>query len=282
MLLRNTLRLFSKSNNNNKNVLKYNNLFNINQYSFSKKNLMNNSNVDMTKYDSKQVEFMNEECIVVNENDQCIGVRSKKDCHLMSNINNDLLHRAFSCFLFNEKNELLLQQRADEKITFPGYWTNTVCSHPLYFSNPDSKKELKYQPEMELENNLGVKRAARRKLEHELGVPSSLTKEEDYEYLTRIIYKSASNDIWGEYEIDHIVFLRMNDVQLNINKNEVKDYKFVSQDELRNFLNEYQSKGIKITPWFQLIAKHFLFNWWENIESLDQFVDYKTIHTFDE
>jgi isopentenyl-diphosphate delta-isomerase len=27
--------------------------------------------------------------------------------------------------------KLLLQKRADEKITFPGMWTNTCCSHPL-------------------------------------------------------------------------------------------------------------------------------------------------------
>lgn len=50
----------------------------------------------------------------------------------MTNIDQGMLHRAFSVFLFNTKGELLLQQRADAKITFPGYWTNTCCSHPLY------------------------------------------------------------------------------------------------------------------------------------------------------
>lgn len=51
----------------------------------------------------------------------------------MVNINQGMLHRAFSVFLFNSKGELLLQQRSDEKITFPSTWTNTCCSHPLYF-----------------------------------------------------------------------------------------------------------------------------------------------------
>jgi isopentenyl-diphosphate Delta-isomerase len=51
--------------------------------------------------------------------------------HLMKNINRGLLHRAFSVFLFNSENKLLLQQRAIEKITFPDRWTNTCCSHPL-------------------------------------------------------------------------------------------------------------------------------------------------------
>lgn len=49
----------------------------------------------------------------------------------MTEISKGLLHRAFSVFLFNDKHELLLQQRADEKITFPEYFTNTCCSHPL-------------------------------------------------------------------------------------------------------------------------------------------------------
>lgn len=47
---------------------------------------------------------------------------------------NNMLHRAFSVFLFRPSDgKLLLQKRADEKITFPGMWTNTCCSHPLAF-----------------------------------------------------------------------------------------------------------------------------------------------------
>lgn len=59
--------------------------------------------------------------------------------HLMTNIRKGMLHRAFSVFIFNTKGELLLQQRASEKITFPDYWTNTCCSHPLY--TPDELPE---------------------------------------------------------------------------------------------------------------------------------------------
>lgn len=78
-------------------------------------------------YDEQQLKFMQEEMLIqVNEMDQPIGLISKKEGHLMSNINrNEALHRAFSVFLFNEDNQLLLQKRACEKITFPGYWTNT-------------------------------------------------------------------------------------------------------------------------------------------------------------
>ena len=38
----------------------------------------------------------------------------------MRNIDQGLLHRAFSVFLFDSQKRLLLQQRASEKITFPG------------------------------------------------------------------------------------------------------------------------------------------------------------------
>lgn len=63
-----------------------------------------------------------------------------KACHLCRFVEGQpegRLHRAFSVFLFNSRNELLLQQRAASKITFPGVWTNTCCSHQLYGQSPD-------------------------------------------------------------------------------------------------------------------------------------------------
>jgi len=87
---------------------------------------------ELQGYDEEQVRLMEEVCIVLDEDDKPIGSASKKVCHLMKNIDLGLLHRAFSVFLFDpEDGRLLLQQRADEKITFPAMWTNTCCSHPL-------------------------------------------------------------------------------------------------------------------------------------------------------
>ena len=160
----------------------------------------------LASYDETQVMLMQERCIVVDENDkgarchflpfefcwldiQVLGYERKKESHLNVNIGllvvfqtfsisrfrytseKGLLHRAFSIFLFNSKNELLLQQRASDKITFPEYWTNTgtsvlsipglmfltkpyrfwllVCSHPLHFLEEDGS-ESKFQPELEV------------------------------------------------------------------------------------------------------------------------------------
>ena len=61
---------------------------------------------------------MQQDCILVDEHDNVVGAKSKYGCHLRSN--NLPLHRAFSLFLFNSNGELLLQQRASSKITFPG------------------------------------------------------------------------------------------------------------------------------------------------------------------
>jgi isopentenyl-diphosphate delta-isomerase len=111
--------------------------------------------------------------------------------HLMENINKGLLHRAFSAFIFRPTDgKLLLQQRASEKITFPDMWTNTCCSHPL-----DDFEDEKIE-----EKQLGVRNAATRKLEHELGIPKSQTPVDQFQYLTRIHYLAPSDGLWGEHE----------------------------------------------------------------------------------
>ena len=115
--------------------------------------------VDFSSMDETQVKLLSEQCLLVDENDTIIGSDTKKNCHLNEQIKTGKLHRAFSVFLFNSKGELLLQQRALSKITFPGYFTNSCCSHPLHVKE-----------EMESGNGIGARRAARRKLEQELGI----------------------------------------------------------------------------------------------------------------
>lgn len=112
--------------------------------------------------------------------------------HLMENIDQGLLHRAFSVFLFDSQNRLLLQQRATEKITFPDMWTNTCCSHPLGIPGETG---------VGLDASVqGVRRAAVRKLDHELGIKAEQVPIDDFKFLTRIHYKSPSDGKWGEHE----------------------------------------------------------------------------------
>lgn len=70
--------------------------------------------------DQTQIDLLKEQCILLDEDDRVMGSASKKDCHLLENIDKGMLHRAFSVFLFNTKGELLIQQRSTAKITYPG------------------------------------------------------------------------------------------------------------------------------------------------------------------
>ncbi|XP_016017682.1 isopentenyl-diphosphate Delta-isomerase 1 isoform X2 [Rousettus aegyptiacus] len=216
--------------------------------------------------DEQQVQLLAEMCILIDENDNKIGVDTKKNCHLNANIDKGLLHRAFSVFLFNTENKLLLQQRSDAKITFPGYFTNSCCSHPLNVPG-----------ELEENNAMGVKRAAQRRLKAELGIPKEQVPLEEINYLTRIYYKAQSDGIWGEHEIDYVLFVRK-DVTLSPDPNEVKSCCYVSKEEVKELLIKAASGEVQITPWFRIIAEAFLLKWWDNLSQLKQFVDHEKIH----
>lgn len=109
----------------------------------------------------------------------------------------------------------------------------------------------------------GTKRAAQRKLDHELGIPAGQVPVEKFEYLTRIHYLAPSDGKWGEHEIDYILFIKA-DVDLDVNPNEVKDVKYVSSEELKQMFKEGE---MEFTPWFKLICETMLFEWWEHLDS---------------
>ena len=224
------------------------------------------TNIDeyLNEHDKTQVELLNENCILVDHNDVVIAKETKKNCHLLENINNGMLHRAFSIFLFDSKDRLLLQQRSKCKITYPNHWTNTCCSHPLYIKE-------------ELNGEEGIKRAAKRRLDYEFGI--CVDNHENFNYITRIHYKAdnvPSDGIFGEHEIDYILFVK-GDFIVNENKNEIKSYKYVTQSELKQLIND---KSIEITPWFRLISSTYLFKWWSSIDNLNKTIEHNNIHRF--
>lgn len=154
----------------------------------------------------------------------------------MTNIHQGLLHRAFSVFLFDADNRLLLQQRADEKITFANMWTNTCCSHPLAIPSELGSNAADEISSLDFAV-AGARNAARRKLEHELGIPVDQIPLDKYKFLTRIHYAAPSSGPWGEHEVDYIFIVKA-PVTLNVNPNEIRDSKYVSVAELKEMFKD--------------------------------------------
>ena len=112
----------------------------------------------------KVVSFEDEKLILVDENDNAIGYENKDVCHNGAGI----LHRAFSIFIFNSNNELLLQQRHTDKRLWGAFWSNSCCSHP--------RKGESYP------------QATVRRLKEELGLDTKLR------YLYRFQYQASFGD----------------------------------------------------------------------------------------
>jgi len=230
---------------------------------------------DLRNLDETQVALLAEQCIVVNEKDEAIGGASKKECHLWENISTTkLLHRAFSVLLFNTKNELLIQQRSEAKITYPFHFTNTCCSHPLNVSS-----------ELRSEDAMGVKTAAQRRLAYELGIPAEQVPPESMTLLTRIHYMAQNfpDTKWGEHEIDYILVVKK-DVDIDVNENEVREIRYVSQNDFRSMMADSKppagesigSDDLVLTPWFRLLCEKdggLLFKWWNNLDDLTPLMD---------
>ena len=198
--------------------------------------------------DSMQSQLMAEAIIKVSESDEVIGPVSKISAHRDAGC----YHRAFSVLLFDEQNRLLLQRRADDKVTFPGVWANSCCSHPLH-----SESEL-----IE-EGSLGVKNAAIRKMEQELGISPTSLSTDDFHFMTKMRYSARMNETWIEREVDHILVAKV-DVELNPNPNEVSEVAWVTFDELEEMLIEQDPKNGFIAPWFRCIAALIMTKeWWD-------------------
>lgn len=166
--------------------------------------------------------MMEENVILVNEKDEPIGLMPKMEAHEKA-----LLHRAFSVFIFNDENELMLQQRALDKYHSPGLWTNTCCSH-----------------QREGESNI---QAGMRRLQEEMGFVVDLQESISF------IYKAPFDNGLTEHEFDHIMIGKYNGTP-NINPSEVADWKWMDLEAVKDDM--VLRPGL-YTEWFKIIFEKF-------------------------
>ena len=166
---------------------------------------------------------MTEEMVIlVDENDQQVGLMPKMEAHEKA-----LLHRAFSVFVFNDKKELMLQRRALDKYHSPGLWTNTCCSH-----------------QREGETNI---EAGKRRLQEEMGF--SVPLEDSISF----IYKAPFDNGLTEHEFDHILLGEFNDTPV-LNPDEVSEWKWMTLPKVKQ---DMQDNPQLYTEWFKIIFDKF-------------------------
>ena len=163
-----------------------------------------------------------ENVILVNENDEQIGLMEKIEAHEKA-----LLHRAFSVFILNNKGELMLQQRALHKYHSPGLWTNTCCSH-----------------QREGESNIS---AGKRRLQEEMGFVTDLAEAVSF------IYKAPFDNGLTEHEYDHVMIGTYNDAPV-INPDEVADWKWMDVQAVKEDIGQNPDN---YTAWFKIIFEKF-------------------------
>ncbi|MDA0986215.1 MAG: isopentenyl-diphosphate Delta-isomerase [Bacteroidetes bacterium] len=156
--------------------------------------------------------------ILVDEKDRAIGQMDKLEVHQKG-----FLHRAFSIFIFNDFNQLLLQKRAADKYHSGGLWTNTCCGHPEVGEN--------------------IEDACSRRLQEEMGFQTKL------EFITSFIYKAELNHQLFEHEFDHVFFGRYNAAP-DPNEYEVSKWRYVDLIELEK---DIESNPSQYTVWFKII-----------------------------
>ncbi len=158
--------------------------------------------------------------VLVDEKDRETGTAEK----LLAHQNGGMLHRAISIFVFNQRGETLLQQRAMAKYHTPGKWTNTCCSHPF--------------------PNESVIDAAHRRLKEEMGFDCAMKEVFAFTYLADV-----GNGL-TESEYDHVIFGGY-DKDPEPNPEEVMSFRWVGLDRLTE---EISNNPEEFTPWIRVVV----------------------------
>lgn len=149
---------------------------------------------------------MIKDIILVDKNNKEIGEGEKMKVHKQGQ-----LHRAFSIFVFNNKNQLMLQKRATEKYHSPNLWSNTCCSHPM-----PGEKTLD---------------GACRRLKEEMGFSCNLKELFCFRYKIEF----ANNLI--ENECDHVFIGKYSNAP-TLNMKEASSWKWIDLPVLKNNIDK--------------------------------------------
>ena len=145
-----------------------------------------------------------ERVVLVDDFDIQTGTADKLEAHRTG-----ALHRAFSVFIFDAGNRMLLQRRASSKYHSPGLWSNACCGHP----RPGEGTDV----------------AAARRLNEELGITTAL------QYASAFTYRAALRDGLVEHEIDHVYTGRTSD-EPHPDPTEIDEVKWMTTDDVRAWL----------------------------------------------
>lgn len=160
--------------------------------------------------------------IIVDEKDNVLGVADKMHVH-----RSGILHRAFSVIVVNNKQEILIQKRADKKYHSGGLWSNSFCSH--FYKNESHINALK--------------RAAQK----ELGLDI-----QDCRYIGKFTYSVKVGELF-ENEIDYVYIVKDNGSPISINLEEVSAYRWIKVEECKEMISKHPEK---FTEWFKSIVSN--------------------------
>jgi isopentenyl-diphosphate delta-isomerase len=132
-----------------------------------------------------------------------------------------MLHRAFSVFLFNDAGQVLLQKRSSSKRLWPGFWSNSCCSHPR--------------------RGESMQVAIERRLSDELNISAAL------EYIYQFCYQAHYGESGSENELCH-VYLGKVGADVLANDSEIDSIRFIAAAELDA---EFAENPQQFTPWFK-------------------------------
>ncbi|MGY3212916.1 isopentenyl-diphosphate Delta-isomerase [Mucilaginibacter sp. HD30] len=162
-----------------------------------------------------------ESVILVDDNDIEVGVMEKMEAHLTGT-----MHRAISVFVFNDKGDYLLQQRAQHKYHSAGKWSNTCCSHP--------------RPGEDLLD------AAHRRLKEEMGLDCNLAFWFSFKYTAELDHGLVEN------EYDHVFMGISNDLP-SPDPTEVSSFRYVNRADLEEDLIRNPEN---YSEWFKICLQH--------------------------